>query len=79
MALRLPSFSDRSESAISALALERDSGPARFLWVALPLLVALLAMFDAWDMADASSPQAQAAQARADELLARSAAVYPKS
>ena len=47
MALRLPSFGDRSESAISALALERDSGPARFLWVALPLLVALLAMYGA--------------------------------
>ena len=47
MALRPSPFRNRSESAISALALESDSGPLRYLWVGLPLLVLVLALYGA--------------------------------
>lgn len=47
MALRPSPLRSRSESAISALAFEANSGPLRYLWVALPLLVLVLALYGA--------------------------------
>ena len=42
-----PPFRNRSESAISALVLERDSGLSRFLWAGLALSVFVLAWYGA--------------------------------